>query len=64
MGKNTSFQIPGYKFHLSFLPSPNTPAVNRNLARLGVEQPGRDSLALWSLLFNEAGEAERRGKRG
>lgn len=58
MGKDTSFQIPGYKFHLSFLPSPNTPAVNRNLARLGVEQPGKDGL------LSGAYEGVGRGKRG
>lgn len=61
MGKDTSFQIPGYKFHLSFLPSPNTPAVNRKLARLGVEQPGKDGLL--SGAYEGVG-AERRGKRG
>lgn len=45
----------------SFLPSPNTPAVNRNLARLGVEQPAKDGLL--SGAYEGVG-AERRGKRG
>ena len=40
MGKDTSFQIPGYKFHLSFLPSPNTLAVNRTLLGWGWNSQG------------------------